>query len=429
MLSILSRLALVATLLVAGNAGFARDGNGREANSADSGAGKILVTFKDERIQRPPVGDPVNAYRLRGNYDNSTWSRRIAEELAEEYGITSVIQWPIDSLGIHCVVYRVPGDQPMEPLIRLLTRDERVESVQAMNQFHVMAEGYSDPYFNLQRDIQNMRIESAHRVSTGRNVQVAVIDTGVDAKHPDIEGQIALTENFVGEKDQTGDDIHGTAVAGIIAASANNKQGIVGIAPDARLIVLKACWQLAPQKPEASCDSLTLALALNAAIKLKPGVINLSLTGPEDPLLLRLVDKALELGIVVIASDSQKIGENFPAHVKGVIPVASAEIPASAPSIQPLITAPGREILTTLPHASYNFMSGSSFAAAHVSGIAALLLELNPRLKGEQIVEILQASIHGPADAKLAGALNACEAVARVSHRQACSDLELVVSK
>ena len=394
-----------------------------ESSYRPPAANQILITFEDERNQRVPVADPVSGYRQRGDYGNSTWSLHVAEALAKDYGLRQVTQWPINSLGIHCVVYEIPADQSLEQALKLLEKDKRIEAVQAMKTFHVMGEAYSDPYFKLQTGIRDMHIESAQRIVTGRNIKIAVIDTGVDGKHPDLAGQIALEQNFVDESKDTLDDIHGTAVAGVIAASANNQLGIVGIAPDSKLIALKACWQITPQKAEAVCDSLTLALALNGAINLKPEIINLSLTGPQDPLVERLVDKALDDGIIVVAStcSTSPAEKDFPASIRRVIAVRTANAEGnSSPADTGIIPAPGQEILTTLPHASYNFRSGSSFAAAHISGLVALLLELKPHLGSAQTLSMLLASMAHSTSAHAVNTVNACAAVASVGGMPDC---------
>ena len=385
---------------------------------------QILVTFEDERKDRFPLGDTAGGYRQRDTYYNSTWSKRVAEALAEEYGIRQVTQWPINSLGIHCVVYEIPANRPVEEVLKTLAKDKRVEAVQPMKKFHVTGDAaYSDPYFKLQSGVREMHIASAHRIATGQNVKIAVIDTGVDDKHPDLAGQIAFEQNFVDKKAETPDDIHGTAVAGIIVASSNNQQGIVGVAPNAKIIALKACWQVGAQKADADCDSLTLALALNAAILLKPNIINLSLIGPKDPLVERLVSKALDEGIIVVASTNANAstGKDFPASVNRVIAVQTAHLNSENHSIDiKIIAAPGQEILTTLPHSTYNFMSGSSFAAAHVSGLIALMLELKPSLDSAQILTMLQAYTTHSTNASAFNTVNACSALASISGVQTC---------
>src|SRR6202030_892738 len=123
----------------------------------------------------------------------------------------------------------------------------------------------------------------AHPWSRGEGVKVAIIDTGVDIEHPDLRGSIAAAVNFVDADDaQFRRDRHGTEMAGVIAAVANNGQGIVGIAPGARLFVFKACWQEQAGADAAHCNSFTLARALSAAFDAHAQIINMSLAGPDD---------------------------------------------------------------------------------------------------------------------------------------------------
>jgi len=416
MMKILARICLLGWLSAMSLSCASVDASRASASLAR----QILVTFTDEREGQVPVTSPANGYRPRGDYGNSTWSLRVAGQLAEDYSLRPVEQWPISALGVHCVVYEIPEGQTLEDALRRLAGDRRIEAVQAMKTFRVMAETYNDPYFKLQTGLRAMRIEDAHRFATGRDVSIAVIDTGVDARHPDLAGHIAVQRNFV-ERSPGTDDIHGTAVAGVIAATANNRQGIVGVAPGARLMALKACWPVEPLKPEAVCDSLTLSLALDGAIKLKPEIINLSLAGPDDPLVGRLVDKALAAGIVVVASASSPVVKDggFPASVKGVVAVHTAPLDGK-PLVPAAIAAPGQEILTTLPGGAYTLLSGSSFAAAHVSGLIALLLELKPHLAPAQIVSILHASATHAANAQASYTVDACAAVGHLLGQPAC---------
>ncbi len=425
-------LRCIAGCLAAALAACASTGANREMAYGHGSAPnqQILITFHDERTGQVPVADPANGYRQRGAYGNSTWSIKVAERLAEEYGLQIVSQWPINTLGIHCVVYEVPANLSPDQLIKRLGQDERVEAAQAMQQFRSMAAPYDDPYYTLQADMRTLHIESAHHLATGRNIKIAVIDTGMDANHPDLQGKIAEASNFVPNSPANTAEIHGTAVAGIIAATANNHQGIVGMAPDSRLISLRACWQSGPAQAEASCNTLTLALALNAAINAKAQIINLSLAGPPDPLLGRLVRKALDEAIVVVAADTAKPGNVFPASLERVIAVRTAEAPGNPKPLDAShsTSAPGMEILTTLPHGSYNFMSGSSFAAAHVSGLAALLLERNPSLSPARIVSILNASISQRGNPQAVATIDACSAVASLGGGKDCPQPQVLGS-
>jgi subtilisin family serine protease len=163
-------------------------------------------------------------------------------------------------------------------------------------------------------------------------------------------------------------------VAGVISALLDNGIGIAGIAPDAEILAFRACWPDKPNSLAARCNSFTLALALNQAIRMDSQIINLSLSGPEDLLLKALVEKALEKGILVVAAVPGKQQEGgFPANIPGVIAVGQA-----ADVSNPQMQAPGQDILTTVPHQAYDFMTGSSFAAPHVAGLSALLLQLHP---------------------------------------------------
>ena len=111
----------------------------------------------------------------------------------------------------------------------------------------------------------NGSLPSSIGLATGSGVRVAVVDSGIDASHPDLAGQIAVNRNFVAGRPMAAEQ-HGTGVAGIIAARAGNGIGLAGIAPGAKILGLRACWQ-APAK--TLCDSFSLAKALYFAIDQK----------------------------------------------------------------------------------------------------------------------------------------------------------------
>ncbi len=358
----------------------------------------ILVTYADKHINRIPVGQLNQTYRKRGEYGNSSWSQRIAAGLEADYPLTILAQWSITEIGEHCVVYLVDGNRPVAEVIAELSGDARIDNVQLLSAFKVMAKEYSDPYYRLQSSIHPFNLEKIHSRTTGKNISIAIIDTGVDVKHPDLKGQINGTKDFVAHPSTDFfNDGHGTAIAGIIAARTNNGQGIVGLAPDSRIIAMKACWETSAGTLDAVCNSFTLALALNAAIEMNVNVINLSLTGPYDPLLARLIDKAVQQNIIIIASqaDRQDKQSGFPAQQPGVIGVQSGnhiirtahQSPNQA--LAQTVPAPGEQILTTLPNGAYDFISGNSMATAHVTGLAALLLQLERELTSQKLYQLL----------------------------------------
>jgi len=350
----------------------------------------LLVAFSDNTINSIKGTASPTSYRQRGGYQSSTWSERVTSQLADDYGMEKMTEWPMTEVGAHCVVYRIADNASMPQAIERLSKDDRVEIVQTMNVFKTKAHYDNDPYFKLQTNLQQMQISMAHGRATGKDITIGMIDTGVDLDHPDLSGQISQNQNFAKDISASfSTDIHGTAVAGIMVAKRDNAKGIVGVAPNAKLVALKACWPDKKDVIEAVCNSFTLALAVNTAIKEGVDVLNMSLTGPQDPLLALLLKKAMSKGIIVVAADTGT-GENFPASLKDVISVQS--IKAMPDTIARSITAPGDKVLTTLPHGTYDFISGSSIAAAEVSGVVALLLEVKPDLTLAEVHAILQKS-------------------------------------
>jgi subtilisin family serine protease len=296
--------------------------------------------------------------------------QRLANRVARTHNLTLVDQWPMPLLGLDCFIMAVAPGQTAEAAAAEVSRDAGVAFSQPMNQFR--AQGYpaaADPLLPAQPALRQWRLNDLHQMATGKGVRVAVIDSKVDARHPDLAGQVVVAEDFV-PAHPTAAEAHGTGVAGVIAAKADNGIGIAGIAPQARLLSLRACWQ-APGASGTVCDSLSLAKALYYAIEHNAQVINLSLSGPQDPLLTRLLDVGLSRRMVIVAAYDRSLpGGGFPANVRGVVAVSDGPLAASAGAIY---YAPGRDIPTTQPGGRWYLVNGSSYSAAHVSGLIALL--------------------------------------------------------
>jgi subtilisin family serine protease len=340
------------------------------------------------------------------------------QDLAQQYDFRVLSDWPMPSLGVRCFLGEVGAGAVPQEVASRVAADPRVESAQAVQVFQLM--GHNDPYYDLQTSAKLLKLDALHRVATGRNVRVAQIDTGVDIRHPDLQGQLAGIRNFVDASEYTA-ELHGTAVAGIIAAKADNGIGIVGVAPGATLLPLRACWQ-ARSDAGAVCTSFTLAKALEYVLTQQVRVLNLSVAGPRDLLLARLIDRAVANGITVVgALDPAAPDAGFPANHANVIPVASSP-GASAPS--PAVIAPGDHVLTTTPNGSFGFVSGSSFAAAHIAGIAALLLELSPRLRPADIAALFDQEMHDDSLQDAVHVVNACAMLARISKLADCTCCE-----
>jgi hypothetical protein len=339
---------------------------------------------------------------------------------------------------MQCVVFEIAAGASRDTVLQALSRDPRVALAQPLETFGALnapgqaagdgdggsgggARGvpYNDPYLPLQRGFADIGAAEAQRWSRGADVRVAVIDSGVDLHHPDLAGRIALAENFAGgDVNDIPPEQHGTEVAGIIAADADNHLGIVGVAPLARVLVLRACWPQQPAAPGAECNSFTLAKALSAAIQAHADVINLSLGGPPDPLLTQLLEYGLRQGIIVVgAVPPGGAPRGFPVDVAGVLPVAAS---GTKPDTDALY-APGREVLTLTPGGHYDFASGSSMAAAQVSGTVALLLARDGHLTPAQALATLRRSSRTVADGDARGPIiNACTALSTLAPGARC---------
>jgi len=381
----------------------------------------LVVTVRNPSAPRPGgAASTPRGYDNVGPYMTGSVARSTSRALAAHYGLEEVASWPIALLGVHCLVYALPADADPERMLAALARDSHVESSQALLAFETASGQYNDPYANLQKNMQQMAIADAHRISLGAGVKVAVIDTGADIGHPDLRSGGVLSRNFVDDDDRVfRGDAHGTAVVGIIGAVPNNGVGIFGIAPDAELLSFKACWRAAESGIRAVCNTFTLAQALAAAIEARADVINLSLAGPSDPLLTRLVKRGLDAGVIVVgAVPPDGLRNSFPANIEGVIAADAIENGHAGAGT---IRVPGREVLSLAPDGHYDFYSGSSLATAEVSGLVALLRAERPRLTARDAAALLSDSVPSGPGSDSTPVPNACAALAALLHRTDCT--------
>lgn len=384
----------------------------------------VLVTLRNEPGPVPArAGSSWRGYHGSAAYTVSAEARSRARALARTHGLQEVAAWPIPSLRVHCVVFELPRDAAREDVLANLAREPGVQLAQPLQTFASAGStrAYNDPYVDLQRGLHQMAIPAAHRWSRGRGVRIAVIDTGIDVHHPDLAGRVRAIRNFI-DRDAARfeSDRHGTEVAGVIAALADNSLGIVGVAPEVEILALKACWQLDPAADAAVCNSLTLAQGLQAAITGRAQVINLSVVGPLDPLLAQLIAEASRRGVIVVgaASAGSDARSGFPSHAAGVIAVDVARPHARAPHY---LYAPGDDVFTLTPAGGYGFASGSSLATAHVSGVVALLLSRHPGLDGTRMRELLAlATQQFPTPRGEVASINACAALAAMLQERSC---------
>ena len=361
------------------------------------------------------VEHPPSHYRASGSFgggygDELSQSSRIrlARQIARRHGLTFMSDWPMPEIGVDCFVMAIPGATSAKAAVELLSHDVDVSWAEPMQLYSGRggAASHNDPLYPAEPAAAQWHLADLHRIATGRGSTVAVVDSGIDAAHPDLAGQVVANVNFVAGHAFVAEQ-HGTAVAGIIAAKADNGMGIAGVAPHSRLLGLRACWQVKPADARSTvCDTLSLARALYFAANKRPTVINLSLSGPDTRLLRALIGLSLSHGSAVVAAFDRNVPDGgFPASVPGVIAVSDGSL---APSHRQVYIAPGQDVPTTEPGGRWFLVNGSSFAAAHVSGLIALMRERRPD------APVALAGYRN-------GTINACATVAHLAGTCDCS--------
>ena len=379
-------------------------GYARERPITDSDR-QILVMLK----MAPPHYRPGGSYG--GSYGDTTAMaarRRLAAGIARRNGLKLVDGWPMPLIGVDCYVMRVPDGMAVDAAIAQVSKEPGVAWSQALQTYQArgspVGTALNDPLFPAEPAAKAWRLADLHRIATGRGISIAIIDSKIDVAHPDLAGQFIANADFVDPRAGRS-EAHGTGVAGIVGAKAGNGIGIAGIAPDARMMALRACWQTAAGP--TLCNSLSLARALQFAIDRNAEVINLSLAGPADPLLARLIAIAISRNVSVVAAFDPSLPQGgFPASLPGVIAVADESL-RSLPAR--VYVAPGRDVPTTQPGGKWYLVNGSSYAVAHVSGLIALMRQSGGR------------ATHITLDRMAGGAIDACATLVGTSPGCDCS--------
>lgn len=279
--------------------------------------------------------------------------------------------------------------------------------------------GPNDPRFTEQWALEKIKAPTAWDTTTGaETVIVAVLDTGVDLEHPDLQGRLVPGRNFLQKDSPPQDDGgHGTHVAGTIAATLNNNIGVAGVAAGASIMPLKVL-----NSRGAGRDS-TVATGVRWATDNGARIINMSFGGTQiSPVLTEAVAYATSRGVVIVvaAGNEATSQPNYPAATEPAIAVAATNPRDEKPGFSNYgpwiaLSAPGSSILSTHwdGSASYRWMSGTSMAAPHVTGVIALLLSIRPSLTIAEVGEILRSTADPLGDTTLgAGRLNAAQAIA-----------------
>ena len=318
-------------------------------------------------------------------------SPEIAQALARDYALQLEVFTPSRTLRTAIVRFRIPDARPVAVVLAALSRDPRVRASQP-NYLYRPAAGAGAPTAGLPQyalDVIGARGALARLNGAGQS-RVAVIDTGIDESHPDLAG--AVRDRFDAVGDGRWDfGAHGTGIAGIIAAHGQ----LQGVDPLAALLSVRA-FPAATNGP-AEATSLALLRGVDWALAQQADVINMSLAGPPDPLLDAAVEEAIKAGAIVVAAAGNggpDAPPAYPAAVKGVVAVTATdqhdELFAGANRGAYIsIAAPGVDIMSVAPGGGVALATGTSQAAAQVSGVLAILRSMRPGLTPGQALELL----------------------------------------
>ncbi|MBL5981771.1 hypothetical protein NAAC61_06795 [Petrotoga sp. 8T1HF07.NaAc.6.1] len=255
-----------------------------------------------------------------------------------------------------------------------------------------------NPYWEEQWGLQKVGALEAWQESTGKDVVVAIIDSGVDSSHPDflnsfVDGYNPVTGNIIPAGKSVAYDPHGTHVAGIVAANRNDRYGVAGLAPDALIMPI-------PIFQPGFIGDIYVADGVKWAVDNGAKILQNSWGGPGFSNILKdAFDYALKKDVVVVVSTGNThIDENwgFPNTIPGVIGVGSTDVNDKISSFSSRgdsvsVVAPGEKILSTVP-GGWEYYQGTSMASPFVSGLAALLLEKYPDASPYQIRKMIENS-------------------------------------
>ncbi len=313
--------------------------------------------------------------------------------LARRHRLQLIVSQNFPLTGSTVSLFRITGRRPVEDLQRELRADEAVRSAQPNFRYilqdqktEAVTEG--DP---AQYALAKLRLPEAHRLAHGKGVIVAVIDSAIDVDHPELAGSIAASFDALDGEGKP--HVHGTGIAGAIVAHAR----LMGSAPSARILAIRA---FGVTQGAAESTSFTILKSLDHAAAHGARIINMSFAGPQDALVSRGIAAAAEKGIVMVAASGNAGPKSSPLHPAadaGVIAVSATDVddrlfPASSRGSHVAVAAPGVDIFLPAPDRKYQMTSGTSFSAAYISGLAALILERRPALKPAEVRAVLMTS-------------------------------------
>ncbi|MFQ5626279.1 MAG: S8 family serine peptidase, partial [Methyloligellaceae bacterium] len=320
----------------------------------------------------------------------------VDDAVAQSFGLTKLSAVPIALLNGRLVRYGFSDGRTVSQVIAAVTAYPGVNLAQPNNIYLTVGKKKRAARAPAQYSLNKLGLALAHKLSQGRGVSVAVIDTGLDVSHPVLAKAVSRSFDAVGDGKPRAQH-HGTAIAGLIAGQGKVK----GVAPSANLLAVRA-FSMHPVYNRPVTSSMILLRALDWSFANKARIFNLSFTGPYDPLVKKALERAYENGVVLVAAAGNggpKALPAYPAAYKQVIAITALDhkdklyAHANRGSYV-TAAAPGVDVLVPALKKSYRYSSGTSLAAAHISGLIALLLEHHPQASASDVLDAVVSSAH-----------------------------------
>jgi subtilisin family serine protease len=313
--------------------------------------------------------------------------------VARQYRLTLMQGQSNELMQARVQRYRITDGRTPADVLSAMQGDKRILLSQPNHLYRLQSGEGGGGKLDGQYAADKIRLGAAHSLAKGRRTLIAVIDSGVDLRHPELAGAVARSFDAVGDG-TVQPDAHGTAVAAIIGA----RSRLLGVAPAGRLLAVRAFKR--EGRDERITTTFILLRAIDWAYRNQARILNLSFTGPRDAAVELLLTAAHGKGVVLTAAAGNGGAEAsaaYPAAYPQVIAVTALDrsdrlYSEANQGDYIALAAPGVDLLVAVPNGGYGFKSGTSFAAAHVSGMIALMLERNPTLTPDQVHSLLTAS-------------------------------------
>ena len=319
-------------------------------------------------------------------------------DFAESLNLRIERSYEMSGLGLRVFLMRIPAGGNIDTILRQANDDRRPLWVQY--DFSHQTLGDDNGSLSKQYALSRIRAESLPQAARGQGVTVALIDSGVATGHESLDHDNITAIDLIDEKQPPPAETHGTVIASIIAGSGKVK----GLAPAAEILAIRAFSELDPKTGASTSDSFHVSQGISVALDHKARIINMSIGGPNDPLVRMAVQQAVLTGVIVFAAAGNSGPDAppcYPAAQRGVIAVTATDdkdrlfkganrgdyIAIAAPGVAVLAAKPGKAGAS-----AYDYFTGTSMATGYATGLAAILLSADPKLTSIDIRRIMENS-------------------------------------